>query len=631
MVFGVESSNKTIGITVNLERRLSQNPINALGPETVNVTDSMRGNWVYNIASKQKLEVGQNLFISAKWNQTTSNANISSQQSTDGDNFLSPTVYKTTFSNVSCDGTIYSNFSLNVVIGDDTIKFKRFRISAYLEVDDVYVTTEWTYYEVLAAANPTIPNANVPITASIIDVGEKKGVELTYSNIFYDNVGIKNYQIARKSANDNIKISSTNFVANIIGESSTTTFIDDTLAEDDTSKYYYGVRAIDHANQNSPVKALDTKVSTDIIPPDVYTVVIRKGDQSLENNPNITPTGTIEIVITTDSDCASVTAQLINQAGSIIPYEFELSKIGSSNAWSVIIDATKPRGTGNPIQAGTYNLKLELTDDVGNVQPKQYDAVFTVVVENPGEEKDNILLYVGIGIGVGALALASIIIVKKKKYQSARTDSDVVMKDGPSKAKKGKIYKGASSIGKASGNEAELMQRRRTATPEVEKKSSSKPVPSAAAKMAKPTAFSTPATAKNFNTIPTSESDIDELLNDNKPTAMKMKQAESGVELTRKMEFLTSKMTSLDQNMALMNIILEQSSTLTTPSKQCNKCGRDIPVSWQNCAFCFIDQNQTVISQKMKSVNPLGTPMMCPVCRKILHPSWNKCPYCLNK
>ena len=607
-----------------------QKPQAATSYSIVNVTDNM-GN-ARDYTSQFKLETKQTFYISAKWNETIDSINITMQQS-NSINFDSVSDYLGLYKNPDpgCEGTNFSNFTLTT---EDVMEstYKRFRISVRLTLTDIYITTEWQNYTISPGANPITSIGAVLVGVNIMH-NSKSAIQLSYQQCFIDNgVGIRAYQIARSE----VKITSQNFVSNIIGESTTTSYIDTSSDGSDPKFYFYGVRAVDYANYNSSIVSIEKSVSFDRILPTISELNFMYNGKQVSAELQFTPQGTLKIQFSVDETCIQGNITLTNQAGGVAPYIFNLVVPSSGNVWSHSIDLAKPRSVVGNIQPGIYDLTVIMVDRNNNIKTETFTAIFTII---PFEPEDNNLtqLIAIILVAVGVAGVGLFILIKRKRNSEAAGDaSDLEISRGPSKAKKkGKIYKGASSIGKASGIEAENLQKRRG----IVESDNSAAKPSAVKK----TSLSNESNSirKNTSNIiaePTSsikkskgiESNVDDLLMDSKPSTMQLKQAESHVDLSRKMGFLTSKLDALDQNFALMNIILEQSSTIELPKKKCELCNNTIPLSWEKCGFCAIDQKKSQLSDKMGNLKVIGQQIMCPKCRKILQPNWNKCPYCLN-
>jgi hypothetical protein len=281
---------------------------------------------------------------------------------------------------------------------------------------------------------------------------------------------------------------------------------------------------------------------------------------------------------------------------------------------------------------GIYEMFITVVDDVGNVNDTKFTNIINVFDSSikPQDGFDPLVLGIIIAAVAIGIAIPIVIVVFKKKNQPVATESDLEMTSGPSKQKRrGKIYEGASAIGKKSGQEAELLQQRRETSVKTTSSSSN-------SDSTKPTIVPKVSSPKKTTTslksdIPESEKDIDNLLENvsKAPSSIKIKQAEASVDLRRKIDFLLSKLMGLDQNLALINVLLDQTQSIQAPSKNCPTCGRRIPTSWFSCPFCATDEQGEYVKEKMNQVHPIGQTMMCPVCKKVLQAEWSRCPYCL--
>jgi hypothetical protein len=578
------------------------------------VVDNASHTWTY--ATDLAIETSHSIKITATWNETAINATLVGEQYTSSWNAYQNGIY-----DLTSNGTTTSRFTITTASDDTVSSKKRLKITAYLTNSSQWITTSWQGYEVFESAEPTI-DASEDIVYALDRTTTPPSLNLTWTSGFSDNVGIWKYVIARKTIDDGFKINSTNFDKYIKFTTYVPTLLDTTIEDGNTTKFYYGIRAYDYKGQVSGVKILDAAIRVDVVAPSIASYQYLYDGKPDEIGKTYENKGTYEIRITTQDDCLSTKLTIATEGKPA--YTYTLAKLSGSNVvWRQTILLTS-------IEDGTYNMSFQLTDDLGNTET--YFTKLMFIVLPPGvvaEEPLNLPLIIGLSVGGGAVLLIGLALVLKKKKadDAAANASDVEFSEGGAggKKRKGKIYSGASSIGRASGKDAELLQKRRGVTekePVKEKKSrkqSQTPSKSSSSTSSKPPVRK----QKKKEKI-----NIDELLSDKKPVAMKVKKAEGNVDLGRKMDFLESKLMSLDQNLSLVNVILEQTETLGIPNRPCPSCTRQIPQIWMACPYCELDNRKPQLSQKMKSIRSIGSSMICPVCKKLLESEWNKCPYC---
>ena len=579
---------------------------------TLSINDNMSRVW--DGESIFKVEIGQALEISALWDDIINSSSLKIES-------FELNVW-VDFATISADtsNSEYTNFT---VLFDNSFNDgygKRLTINA-----DGNLSISQKYAPLSKSAPDR--NENDEYIVNKINIEGSDAIFIDWADTFEDNVGIYYYKIARVEATSAMlanPINSDNFntyvIDNVYGDS----YIDDSIT-DETKYYYYAVRAYDYINYYSvDVFSFDLKLSIENIPPtlDSSNIYFQINSQSIDPASTVAPSGILKITILTDDDCVGGNITLTSSSAEIVPYEFALGLVGS-NWVSPNINLANPRATGSPIQDGDYSIKIEVIDYMGN--SNEYLIADFITIETPIEPTGPDPTMIIVIIVVSVVAIGTVLfIVKKKKDEETTTESDVEFNTGPAKKqRKGKIYSGASSIGRASGREADLLKKRRVDEPSTNlPKKSSKSVPTARSTEVRTTATpKAPISPK----IPKSESDFEEILSD-KPSAMKMKQAENTIETDRRLAFLDSKVDSLIQNLSLMNVILDQTGQIAQKTKECEQCGEDIPVEWNECAYCKVNGQETSIDISKPGI---GQHMICPVCKNILEPEWTQCPFCI--
>jgi predicted Zn-ribbon and HTH transcriptional regulator len=291
---------------------------------------------------------------------------------------------------------------------------------------------------------------------------------------------------------------------------------------------------------------------------------------------------------------------------------------------------------------GTYDLAINMTDSSNN-NAVHTEQNFIRLTDKPTQtgtgqtgtlEIDPIVIYIIIGI-IGIAIIGSILIKKKKSADTlASIDRSLIVVDErtANSGKRRERVIGASSVGKASGLEAELKHKKNQE--DEAPKPAVKPKKSSITDRLKEPSVKTidlDQKKKQGEKIPETEEDISALLSSKPVSNMQMKQQEQSLDLDRKAAFLESKINGLNQNLVISTMILEQTKQSTIKEKECNFCGYSFPdndIECPQCALNNIDQNS--LNQKLKQAHPIGIKSICKICRKVLEDDWTECPYCLS-
>jgi RNA polymerase subunit RPABC4/transcription elongation factor Spt4 len=357
---------------------------------------------------------------------------------------------------------------------------------------------------------------------------------------------------------------------------------------------------------------------------------------------SVAPAGTFSIIVFTDLRCSSVNIQLQDE-DPLKVYTVSLSNpTDDGTTWDGTLNLNQPESMiTNPIFIGRYDLQISITDIVGVQNTTMFTKVLSISFPTPLGLDYGALFMANLWwilIIIGVAVVGVVIILRMRKVKAKSTQSDFEISKGPSKGKRGKVYSGASAIGKASGNQAEMLQQRRSekiggTTVPAPKPSSVQPAISSSSnptKIATNKSISEPSVQpKGMKQIDT-EKEIDDLLKDKSgvSSAVKLKQAEASLDVKRRMDFLGSKLSALDQQFPLIYIILDQTGKMEVSTQTCSNCGHALDPSWNQCPYCLTNQNEELIQSKSSSLTPIGLDMMCPVCKKILKAEWTRCPYC---
>jgi hypothetical protein len=589
----------------------------------IQISDNHRNIWQVAQNTNHKLESGENLRIFVQWSENMTGA-VLLQKRNLLDNFNSVTATNIT-ADLGCDGTTWSNFTIPISFNIN--KYCQYQVIARTVSSNTYVESITQKYEIYEFAQPgLITQSSIIWTA--LNASTPYRIQLNWS-VPTDNVGIDYYIIYRKSATDGVPIDVSTATHNF---TSTDNYYIDNSLPNLNDRYMYAIQGVDFTGSKTNIAQMPNYAKLDFTAPTIANNYPNYylGNTNFVVGTSTKPEGIFKVQLVTDEDCVQINGTLTNQGGGA-PYTFTFTK--DVNIWEGTIDLNKPRVlVTNAMIPGTYDLTIILVDLAGNTNSVVFSNVITIKSSSgsSGPGIDPVLLYAIIG-GVSLVAVILIVMVLKKKKSAPVVDSDLEMTTGPAKKKRGKVYSGASSIGRASGMAAEQLQERRGVKDNAEsvpKKKTTIP------KSAAPSSISSASSARQMKHAAPMD-DLDELLSTTSTPgagAMAMRQAESNVDTTRRIDFTIAKLSSLDQNLMLMNLLLNQTAeSENAPKKVCSTCRRTIPLNWPSCAFCVLDQHKDEIIARVNQIPVFGSERLCPVCRKIMHPNWSKCPYCLTR
>jgi len=289
---------------------------------------------------------------------------------------------------------------------------------------------------------------------------------------------------------------------------------------------------------------------------------------------------------------------------------FSKSLIGAQYMWEYVWDTQKP---------------LASSDDP--VLPDNYEVTVTIVKSDDSTQvfslNEPIQIYSSTGLDVGiviviaiiicAVVVSSLIVVIKRRGKKEKiefADAEKIKK------KKSEIYSGASAIGKESGKLAEekLMETKspyELIKPKEEVITSAIPLePSAPIK-------------------PKVQEDFKFSLDSKKlPAAAVLKASEMNIDLDKKVDFLTSKIDSVDQNVTFFKEILKR-----YPSEEyvCPICNSSVSKNWRKCPFCQIKEHADELGMKQAIFSVDKQLRICTECKNLILAKWIDCPHCIVK
>ena len=290
---------------------------------------------------------------------------------------------------------------------------------------------------------------------------------------------------------------------------------------------------------------------------------------------------------------------VIKISGSTRSWSLDLEL--SAGTWGLEWDTSEPTSGEEPVPGDTYSLALEIDGKEEDCSPD------SIVIS---EEADNtmiivIILIVCIAAGIGAGGL----FIFKKKRSKTSEDLEFSKVDKASSKKRGEVFKGASSIGRRSGQIAETKTKKVTAGPSV--LPPVKDVKQGQENLKKPKQMMPVDSTFKFETNVATSTAI-------------VKDMELKMDLDQKISFLTSKVDSTIQNVDIFKAILQQHDQ---EELVCPKCGKRGSRFWIACPYCEISEHDSELGLK-QSVLGLQDVRFCPKCNRIIKPSWIECPYC---
>lgn len=215
--------------------------------------------------------------------------------------------------------------------------------------------------------------------------------------------------------------------------------------------------------------------------------------------------------------------------------------------------------------------------------------------------------------------MSSFFVIKRKRSAKAE-EIEFKAVDKHAKKKKGKIYSGASLIGKRDGAIAELKAKsQRTASRTGPKTESTYKV-----KERKSRTWEISKDMKKFEPIlpaePLSSSSL-------KNIAM-IKTLEGSVDIESKIKFMISHIESILQNIEFFKSILQ-----THPQNElyCPNCNKKMSKYWSACPYCAISKQDDELSLKLSMLTVKSDIKFCPDCKRIIKPDWVVCPFCFIK
>jgi hypothetical protein len=232
-------------------------------------------------------------------------------------------------------------------------------------------------------------------------------------------------------------------------------------------------------------------------------------------------------------------------------------------------------------------------------------------------------------VAAGGIAISYVIV---KQVQKRRSESEQNRKESGTRKRRGEIFQGASSLGRASGDEAEVILAKRRqgkvakgkgtgseAPPKEGAPKKSAPLPPSAASIRE----TGPEEAK-----PKKEENFDTL--DTRASAQQVRAVEKkiAIDVGKKVDFIEARITNIDNVVSMVADLVNR----LPESIACDKCGEPLVEGWTECPWCIVKDREDELEMQMSIAGvDSGKGQTCPNCRATLHPSWAKCPYCATR
>ena len=345
----------------------------------------------------------------------------------------------------------------------------------------------------------------------------------------------------------------------------------------------------------------------------------------------IVPSQTVEIIITSSIDPLEdgsylIGSELTFKIPDVVTYTsaeiiltgqtraFILTLTKSGATWFVKWNTQEPSAGDAPAEICTYTITLKINDGATDCSPTK----LSIANEPMDPMIIIVLILIVAGVGVGGL-----VVVKLKKGKEGDVTFDEV--DKSKSKKKGKVYSGASSIGKRSGAIAES---------KGDSKTSVLDTPSASSGSQGGVHFKA---IKGAFGVDTSKPEKKQLMPADSSFKFETKVAQSAamvksmelkMDLKSKINFLTSKVGSLLSNIEFFKAILQQQDQ---EDFACPTCNIKAQTYWVVCPFCEIREHEAELGLQQSMMSIGGNVGFCPGCKRIVQPSWSECPFCFVK
>jgi len=288
----------------------------------------------------------------------------------------------------------------------------------------------------------------------------------------------------------------------------------------------------------------------------------------------------------------------------------------TADSWGVKWDTSEPTPGEEPVPPDTYKITLKIDGKEQDCNPKE-------IIISSKSDNSMLIVIILIIVIVAVLSISTLFIMKKKRASKA-SDLEFSTVEKAQPKKKGKVYKGASAIGRQSGQIAEAKYSKKSVGPEVLEPERPISVKTAKPKITKGKSLDI-TESKGKSLMPPDTS----FKFETKPATFvsMMKEMEMKMDLSQKINFLIAKVESTLQNVEFFKAILQQ---YEQEKLICPGCGREMSKYWNQCPYCAIKEYDSELGLK-QSLLGFEDIRFCPDCKRIIKPNWIECPFCFIK
>ncbi|MHA1732164.1 MAG: hypothetical protein ACTSU5_09475 [Promethearchaeota archaeon] len=553
------------------------------------------------------------LTLTSTWDETVTDASLFHDLSTGGYSWKEEDL------SISPGTTVTATITLNTTVDDVDIHFK-IRASNGVTLKETAVITVRVKFD-------EKPHFNVNDRA--LQLSQYRGSVTLQWPAAVDNVGIKTYTVYRSMHEFTAP---TDSGVEILSDCVTGETWTDTTGEGQT-EYWYCVSGVDYTGNSTMSAASQYEQFTSIKSILIDTIPPAIDEFNINNTISVTsvakdakiliPRGYKTTFVINASEASTITMEINSSTlGRAITFSENKWEKPYFNLFAYEYEwDTREATEQHQLLAGEYDLYITITDANGN--PKTYAWPNAVQIGDPPVQIPWVTIIVVIA-AVGGGAVGGVAVWKVRGKRQVNQEVQAIQR-----RRKGDVYKGASALGRSSGIEAESLRRKRLrrasdgAAKPTAGGGKKVPAPSPAKPRGGGPTRSRPAPVKSSTKSPVKIEKI-------KPSEVTSytKKVESSVDIGRRMDFLASKVTSLETVFAMATLLVEKIPDRPT----CDECGRELAGAWEKCPWCIVEEKKDELGMK-QSLQSLGdTATQCPTCGRVLLPIWGgKCPYCLSK
>ena len=312
---------------------------------------------------------------------------------------------------------------------------------------------------------------------------------------------------------------------------------------------------------------------------------------------------------------AGYTSAVITLTGSEREFDYTLNKSLVDGTFWMDWVTKNPKTGDDPVTPDTYTISL-------NVDGGATEECTPTTIKIVTQPLDLTIIIILVAI-VGAVGVSAFVVVKKKGGSKKKEgDLEFGNVDKTQSKKKGTVYKGASAIGKRSGQVAESKTKSESKTAVLERPDAD-PTEKPHFKAIKGAFGVEKPKTSGSQLMPAN--DTFKFETKAASSAAMVKNMELKLDLKSKINFTTSKVDSILSNVEFFKAILLQQEQ---EELACPTCDRKATKYWVVCPFCEIQEHDSELGLQQSLFSIGGGIRFCPICKRVIQPSWSECPYC---